>query len=317
MNRKYQVDGSLVKSGKNVIAVRVHSDKFAGGLHGPADRMHITCPARPQDPAIPLSGNWRYAIEANYGKVVIPEQPLGPESPHAPARLHHAMIRPLVPLTMRGVIWYQGESNATRALQYRTLSKLLVKDLREHWNDQELGFHLVQLANYMARTEQPPEHSNWALLREAQAMTLDVPNTGMAVTIDIGETNDIHPRNKQDVGLRLAHSALHHTYGFKDQAPIGPVFKQAVHEGKAIRIDFDHVWDGLHARDGKLKGFAIAGPDNKFVWADAHVQGDSVYVTSPKVADPKHVRYAWGDNPECNLYNGAGLPACPFRTDVD
>lgn len=319
--RDYMVDGGLVKGGKNVIAVRVHSGHAAAGLHGPAHRMVLTCPSLPDAEPIALTGVWRYAVEKAYKDIALPDEPFGPESPHVPARLHNAMISPLVPYAMRGVIWYQGESNVTRAVQYRNLSPLLVKDIRKLWNDESIGFHLVQLANYMARPQVPCD-SAWAMLREAQTQTLALPGTGMAVTIDIGEANDIHPRNKQDVGLRLAYNALHDTYGMKDVAPCGPMLAKAEVTQGGILLTFDHAWDGLQMdRDGKgskLEGFAIAGADKKFVWADAKIQGDkNVLLSSTQVSSPAFVRYAWSDNPACNLYNGQGLPAVPFRTDVD
>ena len=319
--RKYKVDGQLAKAGENVIAVRVHSNQQAGGLHGPAHAMRLSCPSLPNEQPIALAGVWRYAIEADYGLTVLPEEPFGPESPHVPARLHNAMIHPLVPFSMRGVIWYQGESNVTRAVQYRTLTKLLVKDLRKLWNDQSIAFHLVQLANYLAQPVEPGE-SAWAMLREAQTQTLELPDTGMAVTIDIGDANDIHPRNKKDVALRLAYNALHRTYGMKDVPPCGPIPNKTAINGSEVRVRFDHAYKGLQINrngDGqKLTGFAIAAADKKFVWADAKIDGDdSVILSSEKVTTPAYVRYAWADNPECNLYNGHGLPAMPFRTDAD
>jgi sialate O-acetylesterase len=314
--RKYTVPGRLVKAGRNVIAVRVHSDKYAGGLNGPDTVMLLKPVGADDSAAIRLAGNWRYAVEANYGKVDVPAAPPGPDSPNAPSRLYNGMLCALIPFAMRGVIWYQGESNASRPEQYRTLFKTLISDIRKNWALPDLAFHFVQLANYMARA-QVPTHTNWALLREAQAMALDLPNTGMAVTIDIGEANDIHPRNKQDVGLRLAHAALATTYRVPGVAASGPLFKSAKAEAGKLRVSFSHTHKGLAVRGEKPVGFAVAGPDKEFVWAEAKVDGNDVLVWSEKVPSPAFVRYGWGDNVACNLYNLDGLPASPFRSDKD
>ena len=311
--RTYKVPGRLVKAGKNVIAVRVHSNKFAGGMTGPADAMKLSCPSVPGDAPLKLDGQWRVAIETTYGKVEFPKEPIGPGNQNSPSGLYNGMLAPLIPLAARGAIWYQGESNADRAVQYRTLFPVLIRDWRRIWGQKQFGFYFVQLANYMARAAEPCD-SQWAELREAQTMTLALPETGMAVAIDIGDGGDIHPANKQDVGLRLALAALHTTYGKKDVVPSGPLYKNAVRDGKTMRISFDYA-DGLQKRGDRLTGFSIAGPDKKFVWADARIDGKTVVVSSPSVSDPAAVRYAWANNPDCNLYNAAGLPASPFRTD--
>jgi sialate O-acetylesterase len=172
----------------------------------------------------------------------------------------------------------------------------------------------VQLANYMARQEQPTE-SQWAELREAQTMALALPNTGMAVAIDIGEAEDIHPRNKMDVGLRLALHALHGTYGLSDVIPSGPLFRSAKREGSSLRLSFDHIGGGLVCQGDALRGFSIAGEDGRFVWAEATIDGEDILVSSPEIDAPRAARYGWADNPDVNLYNEAGLPASPFRTD--
>ncbi|KXK40471.1 MAG: hypothetical protein UZ16_OP3001000096 [Candidatus Hinthialibacteria bacterium OLB16] len=223
------------------------------------------------------------------------------------------MISPLLPYAMRGAIWYQGESNAGRAYQYRKLFPAMINSWRKAWGQGDFPFLFVQLANFTPTFPEPRE-SAWAELREAQTMTLSLPNTGMAVIIDIGEAGDIHPRNKQDVGKRLGLQAEKIVYG-REVAASGPMYESMqIEEGK-IRIKFKHADNGLSAKDGDLKGFAIAGEDHKFVWANAVIEGDSVVVSAEGVAKPAAVRYAWDDNPVCNLYNGAGLPACPFRTD--
>jgi sialate O-acetylesterase len=226
--------------------------------------------------------------------------------------LYNAMIAPLVPFAIRGAIWYQGESNAGRAYQYRTLFPIMIRNWRTAWG-QEFPFYFVQLANWHASKAEPDE-SDWAELREAQTMTLREPQTGMAVIIDIGDENDIHPRNKLDVGRRLAAWALAGTYGQK-VIPSGPLFDKYTIEGDKVRIRFKYG-SGLKTIDGgPVKGFAIAGEDHRFVWADARIDGDTVIVSSPTVPKPVAVRYGWADNPIANLYNNAGLPASPFRTD--
>ncbi len=245
-----------------------------------------------------------------------PYPPTPPENnPWMPASLYNAMIHPLIPYGLKGAIWYQGESNAGRAYQYRDLFPAMIKDWRRMWGQSDLSFFFVQLANFLEMKPEPDE-SAWAELREAQLMTLSLPNTGMAVIIDIGEANNIHPTNKQDVGYRLALNALAVAYGL-DIDYSGPIYKEFDIEGDRIRLHFDHVDGGLVAKDAdRLKGFAIAGRDKKFVWADAEIEGDTVIVWSEKVLEPIAVRYAWADNPDCNLYNKADLPASPFRTDA-
>jgi sialate O-acetylesterase len=243
-----------------------------------------------------------------------PGEPFGPGHPHSPAGLYNAMIAPLIPYGIAGAIWYQGESNAGRAYQYRTLFPDMIKNWRNDWGVGKFPFLFVQLANFM-KTKPEPDESAWAELREAQTMTLALPNTGMAVIIDIGDADDIHPKNKQDVGKRLALWALANTYG-KKLVYSGPIYKSMKVDGNSIVLSFDHVGGGLVAKGGEeLEGFAIAGSDKKFVWADARINGDTVIVSSDKVSEPVAVRYAWADNPVCNLYNKEELPASPFRTD--
>ena len=262
-----------------------------------------------------LMGPWRY--KQGLDLTTIPRKPQPPHisqnNPNVPTVLHNAMIHPLVPYGIRGAIWYQGESNASRAYQYRTLFPTMIHDWRTKWGQGDFPFLFVQLANWQAVKPKPAD-DNWAELREAQLMTLALPNTGMAVTIDIGEADDIHPRNKQDVGKRLGLAARRVAYGEKIVYS-GPIYRSMRVEGNTVRLRFDHVGSGLVAKGGPLTGFAIAGADRKFVWADARIDGDTVVVSNDKVPSPVAVRYAWAINPVCNLYNKEGLPASPFRTD--
>jgi sialate O-acetylesterase len=239
--------------------------------------------------------------------------PKAPNKPMMPSCLYNGMIANVLPYGIRGAVWYQGESNASRAKEYQTLFPAMIKNWREDWGQGDFPFGFVQLANYMTRREQPAD-SAWAELREAQTMTLSLPKTGMAVIIDIGDAKDIHPKNKQDVGKRLALWAQSQVYG-KDVVYSGPMYESMKVEDGKVRVSFKHTGGGLEAKGGKLAGFAVAGEDRTFVWADATVDGKTVVVCSEKVAKPVAVRYAWADNPDCNLYNKEGLPASPFRTD--
>jgi len=243
-----------------------------------------------------------------------PRPPLGPKHPHRAGGLYNGMIAPLVDFPVRGVIWYQGESNAARAAEYRTLFPALIRDWRARWKHDGMYFFFVQLANFKF-VQVGPVESQWAELREAQRLTLTEPATAMAVTIDIGEARDIHPKNKQEVGRRLALPALALIHGQK-VVYSGPMY--ASHEVRAQRIilRFTHVGGGLRTRDGKpLNGFAIAGADGKYRWARCRIEGDTVVVWALLMRAPKSVRYAWADNPVCNLINKEGLPASPFQTD--
>lgn len=243
-----------------------------------------------------------------------PRAPWGPKHPHRPSGLYNGMIAPLIPYHIAGVIWYQGESNAGRAYQYRKLFPAMIRNWRSDWGQGDFPFLFVQLANWRAVKDEPYENA-WSELREAQLMTLALPNTGMAVAIDIGDANSIHPRNKQDVGRRLALWAFAKAYG-KRLVYSGPIYKSMTVEGNKIVLNFKHIGGGIVAREKEpLKGFTIAGPEREFVWADAKIDGDTVVVSSDKIQKPVAVRYAWAENPICNLYNKQGLPASPFRTD--
>ncbi len=242
-----------------------------------------------------------------------PRQPMLATGANNPMNLYNGMIEPIIPYGIKGVIWYQGESNAGSAYLYRTLFPAMIQDWRKHWGQGDFPFLFVQLANFQPRQPNPSD-SAWAELREAQTMTLKLPHTGMATIIDIGEGADIHPKNKQDVGKRLALSALKTVYG-KDVEDSGPMYDSMSIDANKVRLKFTHIGGGLVAKGEKLTGFAIAGEDKKWVWADAKIDGDTVVVSSPEVEKPVAVRYAWANNPDCNLYNKADLPAVPFRTD--
>ncbi len=240
-----------------------------------------------------------------------PRPPRGPGDPHAPASLYNAMIAPLVPYNIRGAIWYQGESNAgaDQAYRYRRLFTTMIQDWRTRWGQGDFPFLFVQLANFQA-----VETTDWPVLRESQTEALHLVNTGMAVTTDIGNPNDIHPRNKQDVGERLARWALAATYG-RDLVRSGPLYRQMTAEGSQVRLWFDHIGGGLEAAGGSLGGFVVAGPDRIFHPAQARIDDGTVVVSSDAVPAPAAVRYAWRDHPVNTLRNAEGLPASPFRTD--
>ncbi|MCL5408500.1 MAG: sialate O-acetylesterase [Candidatus Omnitrophica bacterium] len=312
--RIYTVPGKLVNTGKNVISVRVFSNIYQGGFIGRPLQMKIF-PVDNETSAIPLAGIWKYRIEANFG--LIPPPPAGPRgegNANSPYILFDNMIKPLIKYRICGAIWYQGESNVDKAKQYRILFSLMIKSWRKAWKQGNFPFLYVQLANYMMPKGEPSD-SAWAELREAQTLTLSVSNTGMAVAIDIGEAGDIHPRNKQDVGIRLSLPALDMTCDFKNLVYSGPIYKSMLIEKNKIRIKFDYTAGGLICHGKYLKGFSISGKNKKFVWAEAVVENNEVVISSPKILKPVAVRYAWADNPECNLYNSSGLPASPFRTD--
>lgn len=237
---------------------------------------------------------------------------------HNATVMYNGMIAPVIPFAMRGVLWYQGESivgGAEGVKLYPLVQNALIQDWRQRWGQGEFPFYIVQLAAHKAPATQPVQNSSIANVREAQQTVLALPNTGMAVTIDVGDAKDVHPKNKQAVGDRLMRIAMAKTYG-RAMEYSGPMYESMQVNGNAIRVKFTHTEGGLVAKDGALKQFMVAGKDGKFIWADAKIDGDSVVVSSPEVSEPAAVRYAWADNPVgCNLYNGAGLPAAPFGTD--
>lgn len=327
-----------VKVGKNILAIRLYAPISPAVF--PADTGG---PRAGPGGSIKLEGEWLAKTEYEFPtipaeKLAAAPRPLViPPSPiHVASFLFNGMVRPIIPYAIRGVIWYQGEANTSRAYQYRTAFPLLISDWRKQWNQGDFPFYFCQLPIYRPKASMPGE-SGWAELREAQSMALKLPNTGQAVTIDVGETGNLHPRNKKDVGERLALIALAKDYG-KAIPFSGPVYdSMKVESGKAI-LSFQHADGGLTAKplpqtdvvssltnetatlvrnspNSQLEGFAICGADRKWVWSDAKIDGNNVIVWSDKVPSPMAVRYAWADNPTCNLTNGSGLPASPFRTD--
>lgn len=306
-NRVYTIPSNTLKAGKNVIAIRVEDTGGGGGMYGDAAEKYLAV----GDKQISLADPWKFKVsEAQIGSLEV-----GPND--YPTLLFNGMLNPIIPYGIKGAIWYQGESNAGRAKQYQRVFPDMIKDWRTHWNQGDFSFFFVSLANYMEASRQPGE-SDWAELREAQTKTLALTNTGMALAIDLGEAGDIHPRNKQDVGKRLALSALKTTYG-KNIVHSGPMYQSVKFDGNKAIITFTETGSGLVAKDkyGYLKSFSIAGADHKFVWARAFINsGNSVVVYSDEVKNPVAVRFGWANNPDdLNLYNKEGLPANPFRTD--
>lgn len=230
-----------------------------------------------------------------------------------PTVLYNAMVEPFIDFPIKGAIWYQGESNADRPAAYRELFPAMIKDWRSKWKQGNFPFYFVQLANFMKKSEEP-EDSNWAMLREAQTYALQLPSTGMAVTIDIGDADDIHPKNKQEVGRRLALQALRHTYD-KKVVSSGPVLASYKTRDNEILLSFESSADELVLNEQADRSFAIAGKDRKFYWAQVRKAGGQLIVSSPKVPEPVALRYAWANNPDTGLLNGEGLPASSFRTD--
>ncbi|MCG6915487.1 sialate O-acetylesterase [bacterium BMS3Abin03] len=303
--RRYDIPTGLLKAGENTIVVRVISNIGKGGFVPDKQYAVVT-----KDTSINLTGEWKFHLGAEMppleSQTFIRWKPTG---------LYNAMIAPLLNYKIKGVIWYQGESNAERPKEYLSLFSTMIKDWRTNWNEGNFPFLFVQLPNFM-ETKSEPSESNWALLREAQLKTLSLPNAGMVVAIDIGEWNDIHPLDKKDVGYRFALAAEKLAYG-DNIVYSGPIYKSMKIDGNKIILSFTHTGSGLIAKgDNKLKYFAIAGNNKKFVWANAKIENNKVVVWNDKVKNPVAVRYAWADNPDgANLYNKEGLPASPFRTD--
>ncbi|WP_219125620.1 sialate O-acetylesterase [Mucilaginibacter sp. 21P] len=306
--RNYTVPVNLVKAGKNIIAVRVFDNGGLGGINkGPLTLQLANDPAKTLD----LAGEWTYQKALPLARLEQP--PVLANSANRPTLIYNAMINPILDFNIKGVIWYQGESNADRAEQYKTLFPLLINDWRNKFKNPNLPFYFVQIANYDCHDQ--PVAADWPELRFAQLQTLKLPNTGMAVTIDIGEATNIHPRNKQDVGSRLALIALAKNYGVKVPYS-GPSYSSLQTKDNRVVLSFTNTSGGLTSKgSAALKGFFIAGADKKFYSADATINGNTVTVSNSLVKQPVAVRYDWQNNPDGTLYNGAGLPASPFKTD--
>lgn len=306
VERTYTVPAGLLRSGNNVLTMRV-MNAGGGGFTAKPDAFHIRLPGG-NDAPVSLAGPW--SIRASATRAQTGAALAG--HPGTPSVLYNGMIAPLLPYALRGAIWYQGEANTADAGRYRSLLPAMIREWRTRFACGDFPFHIVSLANY-----QPPDGGihDWPGLREAQAFTAQqVPQCGLAVTIDIGDAKDIHPKNKREVGRRLALSALARTYG-RDIAGSGPWYQSMENAAAGIRLEFKHAEGGLLAKGGTPTGFTIAGEDRKFVEATAAIDGASVVVSSPSVKHPVAVRYAWAANPICNLYNKSMLPAVPFRTD--
>ncbi|MGQ7944198.1 sialate O-acetylesterase [Flavobacterium sp. WC2509] len=305
--RIYTFNANILKEGKNEIAIRVINNSGKGGfvIDKPYELTFV-------NDIIDLKGLWKYKLGATMlplpGQTFVRWKPVG---------LYNAMIAPLKNYPVKGVLWYQGESNTKKPSEYLALMETLIATWRAQWHQEKLPFLFVQLANYMESNPKPVE-SDWAALRQQQTNTLRVPNTGMAVTIDLGEWNDIHPLNKYDVGKRLALQAEKLVYGENNLIASGPLFKSMALQGNKLILSFSDAEKGLIAKGGTaLKGFAIAGSDGKFVWAEAAIEGNKVVVSSEAIQNPEKVRYAWANNPEgANLYNKENLPASPFEAEV-
>jgi sialate O-acetylesterase len=312
VQRDYTVPGKLVKAGQNTIAVRVVDWGNRGGISG--GEMSVSLKDAADKPAN-LAGVWKY-------RVTVPVQPLPP--PHnplivnhkTPSALYNAMIYPLAPYPIQGAIWYQGENNQGRSQQYAFLFPQLIRDWRSLWNDDELSFFYVELASFRERDAQPGVNNWWALLRAAQRKALELPRTGMATAIDIGDAKDIHPRNKQDVGKRLALSALGVEYG-KKILHKGPSLKSATSKGETVTLVFQDVGEGLKATTPLEKCFGVKDVDGQWIWADAKIVGkDKVVLKGKAGTEYVAINYAWANNPAAPLYNSAGIPAVPFHTEA-
>ena len=305
--RRYKIPEGILKPGKNIFVIRVINNSGKGGFV--PDKPY--CLIAGND-TIDLKGYWQYKV----GVVFLPNrQEYNFSVQNQPTALYNGMIAPLTNFSIKGILWYQGEANTNHADGYAKLQPVLINDWRNKWKQSNIPFLYVELPGFMDMNYLPSE-SQWAELREAQLKSLSVPNTGMAVAIDLGEWNDIHPDRKKEVGDRLALLAEKISYG-ENIVCSGPTYQSSTIDGNKIIISFDNTGSGLIAVDGEeLNEFVLAGADKKFVWAHAKIEGDKVIVWSDGISNPLYVRYAWADDPvNPNLYNKEGLPASPFRTD--
>ena len=330
----FAIPQEQLHAGKAVLAIRLYAPTLPPTINAGSDRFYVG--------PVPIGGQWfakaEYSLPALSPSelATVPKPPAQPPAMKA-GGIFNGVVHPIIPYGIAGMLWYQGESNAGIAYQYRTSFPLFIRDLREKWHQPELPFYFCQLPGNYPKLTRPGE-SGWAEMRESQSRALSLPNTAQAVIIDLGEAEDTHPRNKADVGARLARIALKRQYGQSQLVDSGPVYDGMAVEGSKIRVQFTHTEGGLIAKPlpatydvqtllnrtaplvpnspgSELQGFAVCGEDRHWVWADAKIDGDTVLVWSDKIPAPVAVRYAWADNPTCNLYNGADLPAAPFRTD--
>ena len=308
--RSYPVPAKCVKPGRAVVTVRLIDRRYNAGIMGEPERICVRC----GDDKIVLSGNWKYKIGSSSEDATVP--PATSFRVDFPHLLYNAMIHPLVPFPIKGAIWYQGENNSYAGYMYRETMPLLIRDWRDKWG-YDFPFYMVQLTNFRKAQSRPGEYSEWSDVREAQDLTARiVPGAGMAVILDIGDAEDIHPRNKQEVGRRLSLLARKYAYG-EDLVADSPCYDGYTLEGNTVRIRMKNVGGGLKTSDGAaVKGFEIAGGDHVFHFAQARIEGDTLVVWCEDVKYPQAVRYAWADNPVCNLVGGTGLPVGTFRTDV-
>jgi sialate O-acetylesterase len=309
--RVYKINDGVLRPGTNVVVVRVLKIKPDGGFMSSASDLKLVLGDKSE---IPLGGEWKgkMSVDARAPHTL----PVGYENwPTMPGVLYNGMIAPLAPLGITGALWYQGEANAGRGAQYRKLLPAMIADWRTAFGQGDFPFYIVGLAAFMQHKDHLLAQDGWAELRDAQAFTANtVSNSGLAVTIDVGDANDIHPKDKKEVGERLAFWALAKDYGRK--VPFsGPAFASMEELPGALKLHFQHTEGGLKVKGDKLAEFAVSGDDRKWFWADAKIDGDTVIVSSPDVPKPKAVRYGWQSNPIATLFNGAGLPAVPFRTD--
>jgi sialate O-acetylesterase len=310
--RVYPLFGAVLKPGKNVIVIRVLKTKPDGGFLGKPDELHLMLGDKS---IIPLAGKWKGKLSLD----ARPPQPLPiayENWPVMPAVLYEGMLKPIAPLSITGALWYQGEQNSPRGFQYRRILPVMIADWRKLFGQGDFPFYIVSLPAFKPRSATPVDGDEWTETRESQALTAaSVPNSCLAVTIDTGDADNIHAKDKQPVGERLALCALANHYG-KKVVDSGPTLKSVDRHPGAIRLHFAHTDGGLVVKGTKLEEFAIAGEDRKWYWADAQIKGKTILVSSPLVPSPKEVRYAWQSNPAATLFNGAGLPAGPFRTDT-
>lgn len=310
--RRYAIPMGILKTGKNLFVIRVTNNFGKGGFVPDKPYQLIA-----GNDTIDLKGYWQYKVgQANIRQQGFGGGGAGISAPNQPAALYNSMIAPLLNYAVKGFLWYQGEANTGRPEEYAKLQPEMITDWRSKWQEPDAPFLYVQLPGFMEMNYQPIE-SQWAAFREAQLKSLSVTNTAMAVAIDLGEWNDIHPDRKKDVGERLALAAEKIAYGEKDMVYSGPLYQSSATDGNKIILAFNNVGSGLITNDDEEPGeFAIAGADKKFVWAKARIEKDKVIVWNDEVSNPMYVRYAWADNPvNPNLYNKEGLPASPFRTD--